>query len=534
MASGKSILGDGLIERFGVDRLQTRRVIQEIMGTESERLGLQKAGDRLDRKTSYRWVVAAVDQRTRELADDAVLLVDAVRRQQQIDAVRDGFGQRVVHVHLTSPPDVLEDRYRERQSEIAEAPTYAEAIKSRTEQQVHRLARNADVVIDTSTCSEADLVVRVAGRLGLYGRSCDPLVDVLVGGQWGSEGKGQVAAYLAPEYDVLLRVGGPNAGHKVFGRPARTYYHIPSGTDRNEDAKIILGPGAVIRLKDRKKRGKVIPGLESEIRQSGLTPDRFFIDPQAMMIEDEDIEIEEGNLTRGIGSTGQGVGVATSRKVLRPEAKPPVRLARDEAALAAYIRETAEVLENSFAEGKRVFLEGTQGTGLSLHHGSYPYVTSRETSISGCLADAGIAPARVRRTVVVCRSYPIRVKPSRKGECSGPMGAEISWEEVSRRSRIPLEELIESEKTSTTKRRRRVAEFDWKLFRRSVHLNAPTDIALTFADYFSLTNRKARRFEQLSPGTREFINEMELVASCPVSLVAVRFHYRPIIDRRYW
>lgn len=533
IASGKTVLGDGLIARFGLVRIRTREVIRERMTVNEERGGLQAAGDRLDRKTEYRWIAAAVARLALERDPDDVILVDAVRKKKQIDAVRQGFGQRVVHVHLNAPRRELARRYRERNGPVKEKRSYKAASEHATERQVARLADVADIVIDSSTCTPEDLVVRVAARVGLYGRGCDRLVDVLVGGQWGSEGKGQVSAYLAPEYDVLLRVGGPNAGHQVYGEPKRTFYHIPSGTERNENATVVLGPGSVIRLRDRRIKGKLIPGLATEIRRCGLTRDRLHIDPQAMMIEDEDIEFEKRLLVKSLGSTGQGVGAATARKALRLPRRfnqmPKVRLARDERELKDYIRPTGEVLEDAFAHGRRVFLEGTQGTGLSLHHGEYRFVTSRDTTISGCLADSGIPPARVRKTIMVCRSYPIRVQGN-----SGPMGHEIEWKDVARRSRIPLDSLVDAEKTSTTSRDRRVAEFDWRLFRRSVSLNAPTDIALTFADYFLVGNREARRFEQLSVETREFIEEMERVASAPVSLVAVRFHYRPIIDRRFW
>jgi adenylosuccinate synthase len=114
------------------------------------------------------------------------------------------------------------------------------------------------------------------------------------------------------------------------------------------------------------------------------------------------------------------------------------------------------------------------------------------------------------------------------------MSGEISWEVVSERSKIPLAELQTTEKTSTTGRDRRVGEFDWNLLRRSAQLNNPTDIALTFADYLSIGNRKARRFEQLTDESIRFVEEVERVAQAPVSLISTRFHTRSIIDRRRW
>jgi adenylosuccinate synthase len=177
----------------------------------------------------------------------------------------------------------------------------------------------------------------------------------------------------------------------------------------------------------------------------------------------------------------------------------------------------------------RVMLEGTQGTGLSLHHGNYPNVTARETTASGCLADAGIAPTRVRKVVMVVRRYPIRV-----GGESGPMGIEIDFETVARRSGVSVEEIKEIEIGSVSGNQRRIAEFDWEQLRRSAALNGATDIALSFSDYISIENRRASRFEQLTDETRAFVAAVEAVASAPVSLISTRFDRFGIIDRRNW
>jgi adenylosuccinate synthase len=275
-----------------------------------------------------------------------------------------------------------------------------------------------------------------------------------------------------------------------------------------------------------------VEGIMNEISKCELSKERLSIDPQAMIIDPRDVRGESG-LVKKIGSTGQGVGLATVRKILRTSASPPVRLAEAVPAFKEYLRETRTVLDDAFAAGKRVFLEGTQGSGLSLHHGNYPHVTSRDTTVSGCLAEAGIAPTRVRRIVMVCRTYPIRVGSPKSGD-SGPMTNELTLKDIHRRSGIPLEELEKTERTSTTNRERRIAEFDWSLLRKASSLNGPTDIALTFVDYLSIKNRAARRFEQLSEPTIHFIEEIERVASAPVSLIATRFNFRSIIDRRNW
>jgi adenylosuccinate synthase len=164
-----------------------------------------------------------------------------------------------------------------------------------------------------------------------------------------------------------------------------------------------------------------------------------------------------------------------------------------------------------------------------LHHGSYPHVTSRETTASGCLADAGISPRRLRRIIMVTRTYPIRV-----GGTSGPMALPIDTKVVAERSGLPLHEIETTEVGTISGNKRRIAEFDWEQLRRSSVLNGATDIALTFVDYITAENQNARRFEQLSVETKEFVAEVERVANAPVSLISTRFHRFSVIDRRTW
>ena len=150
-------------------------------------------------------------------------------------------------------------------------------------------------------------------------------------------------------------------------------------------AQLLLCAGAVINPAK----------LLHEIAAHHVDAERLSIDPLAMIIEEQDIE-EEKALLDTIGSTAQGVGAASARKIMGRGGKTysRVRLAGDVPELKPFIRETQIILERAFARGQRVLLEGTQGTSLSLHHAIYPWVTSRETSVAGCLADAGIAVIR--------------------------------------------------------------------------------------------------------------------------------------------
>jgi adenylosuccinate synthase len=520
LAVGKSTLAEALSTKFGFRIVKTRELLQRRDPKLSDRISLQKAGARLDRKTGGDWIAEELGSLILDEDSPDHIVIDSLRIAGQVEAIQRSFGRVVVHVHLTADDSELRSRFESRTVDFAEA-AYEEAKSDQTERKVESLASVADLLIRTDRASDVGLVVRVAAFLGLYGQP-EELVDVLVGGQYGSEGKGQVSAYLAPEYDLLVRVGGANAGHKVWTQAgADCFHHLPSGTNSCE-ANILLGPGAVLYP----------PTLLKAVADHRVSANRLMIDPRAMIVEEEDIE-KEVELIKAIGSTGQGVGAATARKVLRSIAEPPVRLAGQVTELRPFIRNATEVLEEAFASRQRVFLEGTQGTALSIHHGPYPHVTSRETSVSGCLADAGIGPARVRKTVMVCRTYPIRVANPDEGT-SGPMWKETTREEIATRSGIPLEDIVSTEITSTTDRVRRIGEFDWDLLRRSTTLNSPTDIALTFIDYIDVKNRDARRFEKLSASSIHLVEEIERVSSSPVSLISTRFHARSIIDRRSW
>ena len=525
VSGGKSTLARRLEKAHGFIRISTKMLIQQRMeDVENSREVLQAAGNRLDKETDGEWVAEELVRFLEQPDSPIRVVVDAVRHEKQVKAIRRAFGRRVKHIHLHAPTEVLAQRYEadKKNSELRELEDYNAVQSDPTEKNVERLRTSADIVIDTGRTRQADVAMIAASQIGIYDKRYERLVDVLVGAQYGSEGKGQVAAYLSSEYDVLVRVGGPNAGHSVWAQPEpHTFHHLPSGTASSE-AQLIVGPGAVIRPND----------LIDEISAYNVSVDRLTISPAAMIVEESDEGTEE-ELKESIASTGQGVGAATSRKVMRTKADPEVRLAKDVDDLAPFVGKTGPLLEAAYARGERVLLEGTQGTHLSLHHGSYPYVTSRDTTVAGCLAEAGIPPSRVCRSILVCRTYPIRVQDPPNGT-SGPLKGEISWEEVAERSGVPIEDIRETEVTTTTNRERRVGEFDWELLHRASAVNGPTDVALTFTDYLDIKNREARRFEQLTEETILFIEEVQRVAGAPVSLISTRFHRRSIIDRRNW
>lgn len=521
VAVGKSALADEMIRRFGAYRISTHTLLVDA-GAKDERAELIAAGKKFDVDTKGAWVRDGVQNQLQQHGEKDIVLVDSVRTREQIEHLRDAFGEKFLHFHVTAPYDIVKRRYEERGSVADTGMEYDQVRADSTESGVWLLDRIADRVVENACCEPPSLLAQAVAGLGLFPLAATPLVDVIVSGQYGSEGKGHICAHLAGGYGVLVRVGGPNAGHNV-AFPRYNYRQLPSGTQSNKGAKILIAAGSTI-LPER---------ILKEIRDCNVA-DRLVIDEQAMVIEDWDrsFEGQEGGLG-SIGSTKQGAGAALARKILNRGKQPmlgnPVRLAKDHPDLSPYVGSVQRELEDAFSVGTHVMIEGTQGTGLSLHHGNYPNVTARETTASGCLADAGVAPMCVRRVVMVVRRYPIRV-----GGESGPMGIEIDFKKVANRSGIPVDEIREIEVGSVSGNQRRIAEFDWEQLRRSAAINGATDIALSFSDYISVENRKARRFEQLTHETRAFVEQVERVANAPVSLISTCFERFGVIDRRNW
>lgn len=542
LCTGKSELARSLEVEFGYHIVKSSEILKGIAssrGAEQDRMALQKLGDEMDQETEGRWLHEHVLDLCKGLGLDAQVVLDNVRTKEQLEHFRTSSDFEAAHVHLyVADVSETERRWKARVSSGAGVEAaYPDADLLKDVEDINYFKGDADVRIETGRSDNQDTLVRVAARLGLYSPPDLRCVDVIVGGQYGSEGKGNIAAYLANEYDVLVRVGGPNAGHTVVSRSGEYVYHqLPSGS-RDCNARILLGPGMTLNVEQ----------LLSEIQDCGIGEDRLFIDPQAMIIEEADREAEK-EIVNGIGSTGQGGGAAAARRITdRIEGK--VRLARDVPELARYVGvepsyrgSTTQRLEEAYRAGHSILLEGTQGSGLSLYHGEYPYVTSRDTNVAGCLAEAGISPARVRRILVVVRVTPIRVGNPNAEHISGHIKHETDFKTVAAEAKLPSEELERYEITSTTKRNRRVGWFSWEQFRKTCALNAPTDIVLTFADYIVGTNRDARRFDQLSTDTLRFVEELERIAHAPVSLISTRFpreenarlDLRNIIDRRDW
>jgi len=335
-------------------------------------------------------------------------------------------------------------------------------------------------------------------------------ITAVVGGQFGSEGKGKVAGYLAAEVAMSIRTGGPNAGHTVeHGGTFHKLQSIPCAFI-NPACTLALGAGSVIDE----------DVLRAEIDGIAAVPGRLMIDPQAVVIQSMHPSAEL-DLVGSIGSTGKGVGAASAQKLLRT---PGTRLTRDVAWLSSYLADVAVRANEIIDSGGEVFLEGTQGFGLRLHHGHYPYVTSKDTTVGALCSEAGLSPRLLGQVIMVARTYPIRVAGN-----SGPLPREIDWATVTRESGSPRPLL---ERTTVTGNVRRVARFDLEIVQRACLFNRPTQLALMFADYLGWTNHAVTAVSKLNATARRFIDDVQEACGAPVTLIGTGPRSVDMIDLR--
>jgi adenylosuccinate synthase len=319
---------------------------------------------------------------------------------------------------------------------------------------------------------------------------------IVIGGQFGSEGKGKVAAHItiSENIDICVRCGGPNSGHSFLtASGARLLLRqIPTGVI-HQPTRVLIPAGALISLNI----------LRQEIAQFGLESARIGIDRNAMIIEDQDIETERQlQLRERLSSTLTGVGAAVARRALR---KDDVRLANDvrELWVQSLLTNAADECNSALDHDKKVLIEGTQGVGLSLYHSvHYPKATSRDTSAAGFLSEVGLSPLRVTEVVAVFRTFPIRVA----GTQAGPMENEIDWEILQRESGYPTSL---AEYTTVSKKLRRVARFDWDMAHRTIDRNRPTRIAMMGLDLVDYHDYQKTRIDELGPKSTAFLKRFE-------------------------
>lgn len=341
-------------------------------------------------------------------------------------------------------------------------------------------------------------------------------IAALVGGQYGSEGKGSIAGYLADKYHIHVRVGSPNAGHTFYWNGEKHVQRsIPCGWI-NPNAIIVIGRGALVDIEQFLIELKIIENYYPDFKR------RLKIDTHAGVLSERFHKQEggvDGEMHHRIGSTGEGVGPA---RMARLERNPDTfslfyEVASQHGLEECLLENTPMFLYTMNHSGFRIMIEGTQGSALSLLHSYWPYCTSIDTNAAQMLADVGIAPSHLNDVIMVCRTYPIRVAGN-----SGPMKGEITWEELGNRIGKNV-----AEKTTVTKKIRRVAEWDRDLFNTSCMLNNPTQIALMFADYIDPDLFEVNDVNKIinSPTLSKFIRSSGIIDyihkhSCDLSYIA--------------
>jgi len=345
---------------------------------------------------------------------------------------------------------------------------------------------------------------------------------VIVGGQYGSEGKGKVSAFITKQenIDICVRCGGPNSGHSFVDENGKTIVlrQLPTGFV-NPRTRLLIPAGALI--------DPIV--LKQEIDSLSLPQERIGIDRKSFIIEAQDLEREQSlGLRERLSSTLCGVGAAQSRRLMRGE---DARLARDVSReytwIAQYLTDVSDEVNTMLDHDGKVLIEGTQGFGLSLYHSDYyPKTTSRDTTAAGFLSEVGVSPRLVTEIVVVFRTFPIRVA----GDQAGPLKDEITWEQLQRESGYPY--AIE-ERTSVTHKIRRVARFDWGLATQAAKFNRPTRVAVNGLDYFDYQNLRATARDLLSRNAAEFLERLEAQLNASVSYVGVGCRLHDMLHADY-
>jgi len=329
---------------------------------------------------------------------------------------------------------------------------------------------------------------------------------VTIGGFYGDEGKGKIIAYLAikDNYDVAARGGvGPNAGHTfVLDNKEYKVRMLPSAV-LNKETRLLIGSGVLVDPNI----------LLNEINTFNAT-DRTFIDYQCGIINQnhQTEDKKDIHLKEIIGTTGTGTGPANADRALRK-----IKLAKDIPEVALFLEDVSNSINYSIDNKESVLLEGTQGTFLSLFHGVYPYVTSKDVTASAICSDIGVGPKKVDEVLIVFKSYVTRV-----GE--GPLANELSADEAKNKNW--------QEFGSVTGRQRRAAPFDFNLAKKSIQINSATQIALTKLDIIFPECKGIKEYSKLEDKAKKFVENIESETGIPVTIIGTGAEINDTIDRR--
>jgi len=350
------------------------------------------------------------------------------------------------------------------------------------------------------------------------------MITIVMGGLFGSEGKGSVVSVLAGRFrwDLVIRTGSPNAGH-TFKKPDGSLVkmrQLPTTWYYAKHTPVCIPAGAVV--------SKEVLLAEAHMLRAGGFDAPIYVSPFAAVIDRGAMEQEKMITT---GTTREGVGATRARKCLRQ-----ATVVRDDPDFCpghelGQLVDVGTPWADIHNRNKDILIEATQGFGLSLDGGNYPFVTSTNLTVYHILDDAGI-PFGVHyiRPILVVRTFPIRIAGN-----SGPLANEITWGELRKR----YGEHIPDEQTTVTKKTRRVGEWDAGLVREAIAATKPVDVVLTFVDYVfpdikeagitdevdswlkEMESSVGRRFDYLGIGIGELMERNERQILTPTGVLGM-------------
>ena len=327
---------------------------------------------------------------------------------------------------------------------------------------------------------------------------------VIVGAFWGDEGKGKIISYLAlkDKLDFCVRTGSVNAAHTVWMKGKKYALHMVPAAFLYEKCRLLIASGANVHVKR----------FLEEVQLTKVEG-RMGIDQNASIIEEKhSVQDKTSAHLKGLGTTGWGVGPA-----LEERARRTAKLAKEIPELQPYLTDSVTEVNAGIDAGKNVLLEGTQGFMLSLFHGTYPYVTGRDTGAAAICSEAGVGPTRVDDVLIVYKAFITRVG-------TGPLPDELTKEEAQKRGWF--------ETAAGTGRDRRSAPFNFELAKKNAKINGATQAAMTKLDCLFPKCRSARNFDSLPNEAKEFIKEVESRTGVAVTLIGTGPEALDIIDRR--
>lgn len=326
--------------------------------------------------------------------------------------------------------------------------------------------------------------------------------QIVIGGQYGDEGKGKIISYLAlkDNPDVIARGGvGPNAGHEVNYKGVKYPMRMLSCGFVNENSRILIGAGVFVN-----------PEVFLKEVQMLNCQNRCGVDFRAGLITKEHIERDSASEnSKKIGSTKTGCGPAVSDRVNRIG-----KTVSDSPELKPYLTDVVKEVHSA----KNVLLEGTQGFMLSNYYGTYPFVTSKDVSASSVAADVGMGPTDIDEVVMVIKSYTTRVG-------SGPLKDELSEEAAKAKN-------MQEYGTVTGRARRTSVDLHFDDLRFAAKVNGATQIAVTKIDVRFPGNDGVKEFSKLTKEAQTYIHKIEKELDVPVTLIGTGKDVFDTVDRR--